>query len=151
MPSEAKRGRPPKNPNIEIIKRGNRTWKIDKEELRIRQGSVDEHGIRRTVVSKDPEYRSEAHKRITVMTTKYGYKVDNENSDEWNWVLMIPQAEFEKRERQEHELALSRRHRTKGLTQEDGLKTSLEDLQRMTPKDFQEQYGSDDPDFDGDE
>jgi hypothetical protein len=85
MPSESK-------PKTLTIKRGGKTWKIDPDELRRNGGSVDDKGIRRTTISKDPAYPSMVARQVQQLL-KYGFKIESESSFEY--VMAMPQKDWE--------------------------------------------------------
>lgn len=135
MPSESK-------PKTQTIRRGSKTWKIDPEEIRRSSGSVDDKGIRRTTVSKDPAYPSAVARQVQQLL-KYGFKVENETSFEY--VMAIPQSEWLAKRDAEHRQVLDKRARDKATrVNEPGISASLEELQTMKAGDFESTFGIDD-------
>jgi len=135
MPSESK-------PKTLTIKRGGKTWKIDPEELRRNGGSVDDKGIRRTTISKVPAYPSMVARQVQQLL-KYGFKIESESSFEY--VMAVPQKDWEAKRDAEHKQTLDRRARDKATRiQDDGISASLEELQTMKAGDFENTFGIDD-------
>ena len=126
MPSE-------RAPKTFTIRHGDKKWVIDREEMRLREGAVDENGMRHTPYVKDTENSGQD----AAMVNRYrqlGYEIKDEG---YQYIFSIKNSIFLERERARHAKAedQSRPRKDKELAA-DGIDANLEVLQSMKAEDF---------------
>lgn len=121
MPSERK-------PKTQVIHRGGRTYRIDPDAIREREGTVDAKGMRTITLFKDPENKAFLAQQLRWYRSQ-GYEVTD---DDYEFTLKIDDKTFKEREAQQHTQAkklLAPKKPT--VTNDDGKET--EEIQHLTP------------------
>lgn len=121
MPSERK-------PKTQTIHRGGRTYHIDPDVIRDREGTVDAKGIRTVTLFKDPDNKALVAKQLSWYKAN-GYDI---TESDYEFMLTIDNKTFKEREAQQHTQAKRSLAPKKPIkTNDDGMET--EELQHLTP------------------